>query len=122
MKKIVVLLVLMFALFTGCAYHSFIENGYDTIATANSTVDGLMTYLGEQHCAGAITDIQKADIVAAYEKYRLASNFADEALAVYALTKTKESQEAYTLALVAMMENKQTILSLANIILYGGGK
>jgi len=122
MKKIIVLLVLMFAIFTGCAHQSFVENAYDTIAMVNSTVDGLMTYLGEQHCAGAITDTQKADIVAAYEKYRLASNFADESLAVYASTKTKESQEAYTLALVAMMENKQAILTLANIILYGGVK
>ena len=121
MKKLIVLLVVM--AFLGCAHNkTFIENAYDTIATANDTVDGLMTYLGEQHCAGAITDQQKADIISAYEKYRLASNLADEALAVYATTKTKESQEAYTAALVSMMTNKQAILSLANIILYGGDK
>ena len=120
MKKWIVLLVLVVCL--GCAHNSFIENAYDTIAAANSTVDGLMTYAGSQHCAGKLADQQKTDIIMVYSEYRLAADLADEALACYAASKTQVDYDIYISALAKLIEKKQVVLSLLTLLLYGGGE
>jgi hypothetical protein len=119
MKKMAVIGLLL--IFLGCA-HGFVENGYDTISTANYAVTQTMEYLGSQHCAGKISDDQKADILKYYERYRLASDIADEALAIYSISKTESAKAAVIDALVQIDLRKAELIAIAETILNGGAK
>lgn len=118
MKKLFIcLFVVMLAL--GCANVSFVEQSADFLETANFTVDALMTHLGNEYRAGRLSDDEKCKVIEVYANYRLASDFADEALAAYAREQTSGNHQAYLQALSVMLNNQEEIIGLANSLLGG---
>ena len=118
MKKLFgFLLVLMLAL--GCANVPFVEQSADFIETANFTVDALMKHLGDEYRAGRLSDDEKCKVIEVYAQYKLASDFADEALAAYAREQTSGNHQAYLQALSVMLNNQEALIGLANALLGG---
>lgn len=107
----------VFMLSYGCASNSFVENGYDTLATVNNSVDSLMTELGKKYRKGEVTESQKERISEVYVKLRAASDAADTALAMYAASQTEEAKEKfenkYSLAMDKLIENREVFVNLA---------
>lgn len=105
-------------LFGGCSSKkTFVEAGYDTIATTNTMVDSLMTRVGDKYQEGKISEDQKQNITEIYSEVRRSSNLLDETLADYASNKTSANRQKYLTVLESFNSNKVEFLKLVREVL-----
>lgn len=113
-------LVTLVLLLAACAHNqSYVERGYDTLATMNTAVDRAMEHLGDKYQQGDLSEKQKEEIDKAYRIYRDMADIADSALANYAETKNQAEKITYIKALETMRTKKQAIIGLANSLMGG---
>ncbi len=113
--KFAMLLVLVVS-FSACGMksQSFVETAYDSIKTANITVDELMTEAGEMYQEGKLSESEKEKIDQIYNQYRAASDLADSALAAYKRTQDQDDKQKALSALAELEHLEAKIKVLIN--------
>lgn len=110
MNKIISSFLLVAILATGCA--TYLENTGKTLASVAITVDGAMKGWASWVKTGHATQANEDSVKAAYEKYQLAMQTAEDAYLSVSKLSTPDTQKAVTVALAALDGCKNDLLTI----------
>lgn len=110
------MLFVLVVTFSACGIksQSFVETSYDSIKTANVTVNELMTKAGEMYQEGKLSESKKEKIDQMYQQYRAVSDLADSALAAYKRTQDQDDKQKVLDALAELEHLEAKIKVLIN--------
>lgn len=110
MNKLVSSLLLVAFLATGCA--TYLENTGKTLASVAITVDGAMKGWASWVKSGHATQGDEDKVKAAYEKYQLAMQTAEDAYLGVAKLDSTDTENALSVALAALDGSKGDLLTI----------
>jgi len=116
-------LLLILVLIAGCAQtgktttsgadQDFLTNSYNGLKVSAVSVDGAMKTIASLYTSGKISEDVKAQVITAYDKFKLAYADSTSKLSVYSITPTDATKTAATTAIANVGIQVAAIIALS---------